>query len=108
TNMSVWTSVSALADYVYRSGHVQFLRRKREWFARYGTAHMVLWWVPAGHQPTVAEAVERLALLDANGSSAEAFTFAKPFPAPTSADAGAGAGAADASMAADDRNTCPA
>ncbi|MCU1400704.1 MAG: hypothetical protein JWN62_3813 [Acidimicrobiales bacterium] len=92
TNMFVWTSVSALADYVYRSGHVELLRRKREWFERYGVAHMVLWWVPAGHRPTVTEAVERLALLHANGPSTDAFTFAKPFPA----------------VAADDRNACPA
>ena len=33
-NMSVWTSIEALADYVYRSGHVAFLRRRREWFSR--------------------------------------------------------------------------
>src|SRR4051812_10235559 len=31
-NMSVWTSIEALADYVYRSDHTAFLRRRREFF----------------------------------------------------------------------------
>ena len=35
-NMSVWESIEALADYVYRSDHTAFLRRRREWFERYG------------------------------------------------------------------------
>ena len=43
---------------------------------------LVLWWVPAGHLPTVEEAKERLATLEANGPTAEAFTFRHPFPAP--------------------------
>ena len=47
-NMSVWESIEALADYVYRSDHTAFLRRRREWFERYGTAYLVLWWVPQG------------------------------------------------------------
>ena len=37
-NMSVWESVEALAEYVYRSDHTAFLRRRREWFERFGKA----------------------------------------------------------------------
>jgi len=44
-------------------------------------AHMVLWWVPAGHQPTVAEAVARLKLLRERGPTAEAFTFGEAYAA---------------------------
>ncbi|GAA2799970.1 DUF3291 domain-containing protein [Saccharopolyspora taberi] len=82
-NMSVWESVEALADYVYRDpGHLAVLRRRREWFPKMAEAHTVLWWVPAGHRPTVAEAEQRLSLLREHGPSPEAFTFREPFPAP--------------------------
>jgi hypothetical protein len=54
-NMSVWTDIPSLGAYVYRSGHVQFMRRRREWF-EHMDLYMVLWWVPAGHRPTIEEA----------------------------------------------------
>src|SRR5919198_2764622 len=31
-NMSVWESLEALADFVYRSAHTPVMRRRREWF----------------------------------------------------------------------------
>ena len=43
---------------------------------------MVLWWVPAGHRPSVQEAAERLALLREQGASAQAFSFRQAFAAP--------------------------
>lgn len=81
-NMSVWQSFEALADFVYRSAHTNVMRHRREWFHRLGELHMALWWVPAGHEPGVAEAEERLRLLQAHGPSAAAFTFRAPFPPP--------------------------
>lgn len=74
-NMSVWESVEALHDYVYRSAHIEILRRKKEWFHTMAEAHMVLWWVPVGHIPTVEEAADRLNLLREHGPTQEAFTF---------------------------------
>lgn len=84
-NMSVWSDVAALHSYVYRSAHTEILRRKREWFHTMGAAHMVLWWVPEAHRPTLEEAGEKLALLREHGPSAEAFTFKQRFPAPVHA-----------------------
>ena len=82
-NMSVWTSVEALADFVYRDPvHVAVLRRRREGFSRLGEAHQVLWWVPSGDRPTVAEAEGRLAQLRQHGPGPGAFTFRQLFPAP--------------------------
>ncbi|MFC6936390.1 DUF3291 domain-containing protein [Actinomadura yumaensis] len=66
-NFSVWEDREALWDFAYRSGHLELLRRRREWFQRHAEAHSVLWWIPAGHVPTVEEAAERLALLRAEG-----------------------------------------
>jgi hypothetical protein len=84
-NMSVWESLEDLAAYVYRTDHVAYLRRRREWFVRPREAHTALWWLPAGHRPTVAEAEERLALLRAEGPGPRAFTFRAAFPAPDAA-----------------------
>ncbi|MFD0318939.1 DUF3291 domain-containing protein [Streptomyces flavalbus] len=86
-NLSVWESQEALWDFTYRSGHLEVMRRRREWFERHVEAHMVLWWVPAGHLPTAAEALERLADLRTHGPSPRAFTFAAPYTAEESAQA---------------------
>ena len=78
-NFSTWETVEALADFVYRSDHMGFMRRRREWFERFDGVYQVLWWVPTGHEPTVTEAIERLALLREHGPTAQAFTFRHPF-----------------------------
>ena len=83
-NMSVWTDIPSLGAYVYRSDHVRIMRRRREWF-EHMDLFMVLWWVPAGHRPTIDEAKAKLALLEADGPTPEAFTFKVPFPAPDQA-----------------------
>jgi hypothetical protein len=84
-NLSVWESVEALKTFTYRTDHVVPFRRRAEWFEPHGEPHLVMWWVPAGHHPTVDEAMDRLELLRANGPTADAFTFATPFPPPDTA-----------------------
>ncbi len=81
-NLSVWESVQALTDYVYRSAHGEALRRRREWFERLRGVSLVLWWIPAGHRPDVAEAKARLEELEANGPGPNGFTFRQRFPPP--------------------------
>jgi hypothetical protein len=88
-NMSVWRDVASLRAFVYDSAHVAIMKRRREFFTRMVKAYMALWWVPVGHEPTVAEAVAKLELLRANGPTPEVFTFAEAFSAPDSATAGA-------------------
>lgn len=81
-NMSVWTDRDSLFKYVYKSGHTHYLGRRKEWFEMPAEAHMVLWWVPVGHEPTVEEAKERLLHLRAHGPSEHAFTFKSHFAPP--------------------------
>ncbi len=81
-NMSTWESLEALADYVYRSDHTAVMRRRRAWFHQMAEVYMALWWAPAGHIPTVAEAQERLRHLQAHGPTPFAFTFRSAFPSP--------------------------
>ena len=78
-NMSVWADFDSLRSYVFRSAHAAVMRRRREWFERFEGVYLALWWVPAGHHPTVPEAVSRLAHLEAHGPTAHAFSFQQPF-----------------------------
>ncbi len=67
--MSVWESVDALKDYVYRSEHVEFFRRRAEWFEP-DAKRVALWHVAAGTIPQLDEAVRRVEFLERNGSTA--------------------------------------
>jgi hypothetical protein len=78
-NLSVWSDVDSLREYVFRSLHAEVMRQRREWFERFEGVYAALWWVPAGHRPSLEEAVERIAHLEAHGPTAHAFTFAKAF-----------------------------
>jgi heme-degrading monooxygenase HmoA len=72
-NMSVWESPEALEDFTWNTLHKQFYARRAEWFQLMKSHHMVMWWVSAGHTPTLAEAAERLEYLDTHGSTDRAF-----------------------------------
>ena len=76
-NMSVWGNPEVLKDFVYRSGHLSIYLKRADWFAPHDSAYMALWWIPAGHIPSVAEAKERLDHLNLHGESEYAFTFRK-------------------------------
>lgn len=78
-NLSVWQDRDSLRNYVYRSGHLDYLRRRNEWFRRSDGPFLVLWWVPAGHIPSLDEAVDRLLRLRRDGSTPSAFTFRDSF-----------------------------
>jgi len=83
-NVSVWTSVEALHNYVYRSAHTDIMRQRKQWFKPMDEAYTVLWWVPAGHTPDLTEALERLTELQTRGPSEMAFTFKKRIDMPES------------------------
>lgn len=80
-NLTVWESIETLRGFAYKSGHVEILRRRREWFVPLDGPNLVLWWVPSGQRPTVEEARERLERLAADGPTPYAFTLKTPFPA---------------------------
>ena len=83
-NMSVWQDLESLNAYVYKSAHVELMRRRREWFERMAESYLVLWWVAKDHRPTVAEAIRKLDLLRALGPTPDAFSFRAAFPPPDS------------------------
>ena len=78
-NLTVWKSIAALADFTYRSGHTELLRRRREFFEAPTAPILCLWWIDEGTIPTVDEAVVRLEHLRTHGPTSTAFTFRQRF-----------------------------
>lgn len=81
-NISVWESIEALERFMYKTSHVHFLRRRKEWFQKFGKAYTAMWWIKAGQYPTVQEAVDKLDLLQKNGATEQVFDFKNKFSAP--------------------------
>jgi heme-degrading monooxygenase HmoA len=85
-NMSVWESIEALHAYTYRTVHAEVYAARRRWFvdakAVVGGHALAMWWIPAGEQPSVADAKQRLDAITSEGPSARAFTFKQRFPPP--------------------------
>lgn len=79
-NMSAWESLEDLRAFVYRTAHAELLRQRHEWFRKFEGVYMALWWVPAGHVPSIDEAKKRLAHLEEHGPTQFAFTFRDSFP----------------------------
>ena len=72
-NLSVWESVETLERFVWQTVHKRFYGRRHEWFETMAERYFVMWWVPAGHRPTVQEAIERLEHFKRHGASEHAF-----------------------------------
>ena len=74
-NLTIWETLADLRRYVYRTEHVEFFRRRREWFLRPPREPVALWWVPEGERPDVDEAMARIERLWRDGPSPAAFTL---------------------------------
>ncbi|MCK0120864.1 DUF3291 domain-containing protein [Loktanella sp. F6476L] len=72
-NLTVWEDYDSLKTFVYQTLHKKFMDRKAEWFEALADKHFVMWWVPAGHTPTIDEALARLDHLKQHGDSDHAF-----------------------------------
>lgn len=81
-NLSVWADLDSLRAFAFASDHAGIMRRRAEWFSRLDEAYVVLWWIPAGHRPTIEEAHERLQRLRRDGPGPQAFGFRHPQPPP--------------------------
>ena len=73
SNLTVWEDVESLERFVWGTVHRKFYERREEWFEVLGKMHFVMWRVPAGHKPTLEEALAKLEHRERNGDSDEAF-----------------------------------
>ena len=80
-NLSVWESYAELHDFMYRTVHNGFLRRRLQWFEPRSGPVTALWWVPEGEIPTVEHALARLEHLRLHGPTPEAFSLLRQYDA---------------------------
>ncbi len=84
-NLSVWQDLNALKNFMFRTVHRDFMRRKSEWFQRLPEATYVLWWIAPSHLPSLEEALARLEHLRTQGETPYAFSFQSNFEPPETA-----------------------
>ena len=72
-NLTVWEDVASLKTFVWDTVHARFFHQREAWFAALEAQHFVMWWVPAGHRPSLDEALEKLEMRRAHGDSDVAF-----------------------------------
>jgi uncharacterized protein DUF3291 len=80
--MSVWESIEALRNFAYKADHARVFRDRAKWFEKMDKPNYCLWWIPAGHIPTVAKGRERLEHYQQNGATPYSFWFNQRFPQP--------------------------
>jgi len=81
-NYSIWSDLDSLKHFVHKSGHIEYLRRRREWFEHSENATSVAWWIPAGTIPDVSEAHQHLLHLREHGPTDQGWPLTKPWPKP--------------------------
>lgn len=82
-NISVWEAIASLEHFTYETFHSDFLRRRKEWFQKYGNVHYALWWIKAGAYPSIESSIKKLEYLQAHGETENVFSFKKKFSKPT-------------------------
>lgn len=81
-NLTVWQDPDSLKHFIFKTDHANFLKRKKQWFESSREATYVLWWIPAGHLPDLAEAKGKLEHLRDHGETTHAFSFKRLFSSP--------------------------
>lgn len=85
-NMSVWRDYDSFSDFVFKSGHLKVMQRRRAWFKTIREATTAMWWIPDGApMPTPREGWERLQLLREKGPTPAAFPLKHRFAPPSEA-----------------------
>ena len=72
-NLTVWETAAQLETFVFNTLHAKFMERGAEWFEVLETMHFVMWWVPDGQKPTLAEALAKLTQLQSDRETPAAF-----------------------------------
>jgi Domain of unknown function (DUF3291) len=78
-NVSLWRDYESLHDFVYRSPHAAFLRRRTRWFEPAPPPTTALWWGADDVRPDVPAARARLVHLRRYGPTPQAFSLKRRF-----------------------------
>ncbi|WP_025740394.1 DUF3291 domain-containing protein [Aquimarina pacifica] len=76
-NLSTWTDYESLKSYSYNTVHSYFLKNRNKWGTKMQGHQAVLWWIPAGENPSVIQGKEKLDLLNNLGPSSTSFSMSQ-------------------------------
>ena len=74
-NLTVWESVEQLRAFAYQGLHLDYFRRRLEWFHPHEGPSHAMWWIPAGTLPSPEDGKARIEHLIDHGPSLAAFGF---------------------------------
>lgn len=78
-NMSVWENMEDFKKFVYRTDHVEVLKKRANWFKKMDKSALAMWWIKPGDFPGPQEGRRRLEYLWERGETPFAFTFRRLF-----------------------------
>ena len=81
-NMTVWETFEDLKRFVFNQIHTAVMNDRGQWFDKMPNQVSVMWWVKVGERPTIAKALQKIALINQIGPSPQAFNFANYFDKP--------------------------
>lgn len=73
STLSVWRDAQSLLTFVFDTVHKQFYARRREWYEPENNGNLVLWWVPVGAKPDIAQGMARFTHWASHGDTDHAF-----------------------------------
>ncbi len=76
SNMTMWRDFDALEEFAFKSEHVEFFKRRLEWFEPFEGPSLVIWPVEADERPSLAEGLDKLEYLKNHGDTPEAYGLA--------------------------------
>lgn len=80
-NYTVWEDYESLHHFVYNTVHAYFLKNRKKWTGKLERPHVAMWWIPAGHTPTLAEGIAKLDQLRDEGPSPSVFNLRQRYTA---------------------------
>ncbi|MEQ8304569.1 MAG: DUF3291 domain-containing protein [Cyclobacteriaceae bacterium] len=78
-NLTVWQDIESMKQFVYNGLHLKVFKNRKAWFEPMEREHLVLWWIPPDHVPSLKEARLKMEKLWTEGPSLAAFNFKKLF-----------------------------
>ena len=78
-NMTVWETFEDLKRFVFNQIHTAVMSDRDKWFDKMPKQVSVMWWVKNGERPTIAQALQKIDLINQIGPSSQAFNFANYF-----------------------------
>lgn len=74
STLSVWEDAGTLYRFVTKTLHARIMQGAPDWFVPGDSGHLVCWYVPQGHRPSVAEGMAQWLRVQTQGETENTFS----------------------------------